>query len=308
MSAVRKPVLASDLSKATSQRNNSQWAPLKEFVQSPAVLSAVGALSALPPITPWTAGLKLLGVAATTLLVGDLIVEGLKRSLPSPANASAPSAGNGLLGGVDHVGDAKAKSAENQSKRIPVPSAPLSSAGSLLDVLSSGSTNTNKVLLNNTEVIGSHFSFFNEQFGAHLLYMDALVTSIDQISQSLQVIVSASIDSLNKTSPEPVDYSAHLEKMANYSESAKVREDFLMSPQTIEDLEGNPITTAHPEQLKAQAHANATKFHSDTNNDEYNADDLPLLDLLPIIPFFGVSSSFDKSISISENPFLHKIL
>ncbi len=84
MGAIRRPVTGADLSKATSQRNNSQWAPLKELATSPAVLSTAVALSSLPPVTPWTAGLKILGVMATTAILGDLAVDALKSAVTNP--------------------------------------------------------------------------------------------------------------------------------------------------------------------------------------------------------------------------------
>lgn len=304
-----KPAVQKTPEPVTSK--NSQWSPILDLGKSPAVVATATALASLPPVTPWTAGLKLLGVGLTTALVGDLIVDGLSNFAKpkSVTGSSTPQSAYSPSGGVDHVSNAQDVGKINQSKIVPPPIP--SSTGSLLDVLSRGSANTNKTISNSTEVMGSHFSFLNEQFGAHLLYMDILVTTLDQISTSLQVLASASIDSVNKTSATgsaSVDYSAHLEKMAQYAESAKIRQDFLMNEQTFTDLEGNPITTAHPEQIKAQAMANQTQFHSDTNNDSYDDMDFPLLDTLPIIPFVGVSDSFDKTIDLSTNPFIHKMV
>jgi len=318
MGSVRKPITSTDLQNSTSQRNNSQWAPIKDLARSPVVLGTLGAMSALPPITPWTAALKGIGIVATTALLGDMAVDSLRNAVTPPVldknpSPKSPFSPNSPSGGLDYPSTAKAKSDENQSKLLTPPSS-LPSGGSLLEVLSMGSVNTNKTLSNGTEVLGSHLGFANEQFGALLLYMDILVTSVSQISDSLQIMASASIDSANVVSNKTNDLerlannSDYLKNIADSADSSKTRNDFLMTPQTVHDLEGNSITSGHPEQLKAEAHANATKFHSDTNNDSYDVDDIPFLDLLPIIPFVGVSSSFDKSIPILQNPFTAKNL
>lgn len=311
MAVLKMPKPAVSTQKTINEGKNSQWSNVVDFAKSPAVTATAGALASLPPITPWTAGLKLLGVGLTTALVGDLIVDGLsnfsKPKSPTPSssspNAYSPS------GGQDFASNAKQISFNNQSK-ISTPK-PLPSGGSLIDVLKSGSLATSKSISNNTEVIGSHFSFLNEQIGAHLLYMDMLVTSLEQISSSLQLIASASIDSVNKqtdTSLPSEDLLSHLSKLSSFAESAKVRNDFLMEEQTFYDLEGNAITSAHPEQIKAQSSANQTKFHSDTNNDSFDDIDLPSLDSLSILPFVGGSDVFDFSKSLTSNPFTHKDL
>jgi hypothetical protein len=159
---------------------------------------------------------------------------------------------------------------------------PLQSAGGgLIDILKTNGENTNNILSAQAQITAEQLGFLNEQFNAHLLYSDMMVSSLSEI----------------------VENSSDFSKIDKWAESAQAREEFLMTSQSVSDLEGNVITNAHPEQLKAQSHANSTKFHSDTNNDNYDDQDLPRLGSLPIIPFFGVSSSFDKKIPISQNPF-----
>jgi len=173
---------------------------------------------------------------------------------------------------------------------------PLQSAGGgLIDILKTNGENTNNILSAQAQITAEQLGFLNEQFNAHLLYSDMMVSSLSEISTSMQLISTSLIDLVENSS----DFS----KIDKWAESAQAREEFLMTSQSVSDLEGNVITNAHPEQLKAQSHANSTKFHSDTNNDNYDDQDLPRLGSLPIIPFFGVSSSFDKKIPISQNPF-----
>lgn len=173
-------------------------------------------------------------------------------------------------------------------------------SGGLIDILRTNGENTNNILSAQAQITAEQLGFLNEQFNAHLLYSDMMVSSLSEISTSMQLISSSLVDL--------VENSADFSKLDKWAETAQTREEYLMAPQTVHDLEGNPIVTAHPEQLKAQAHANATKFHSDTNNDEYDDYDLPLLDVLPILPFFGVSKAFDVKHDISGNPFTAKMI
>jgi hypothetical protein len=216
---------------------------------------------------------------------------------------------------------------------VPPPSP---SGDSLLDILKQSGQNTFDILAAQTQIQAEQFGFLNEQVGAGLLYQDVLVGTLDEISFSmasiastLQVIASTLVDSVS-TSPDPekdlgssldgvvsaihatsskdelADISERMKTLESYAEVQKERAIFNSSVQPISDLEGNVVVHASPDQIKANYHANATKTHSDINNDSYDDIDLPLLDLLPIIPFHGVSSSFDKSVDISVNPFSHK--
>lgn len=100
------------------------------------------------------------------------------------------------------------------------------------------------------------------------------------------------------------------------SELASMKAELEFTPITLTDFEGNAMTDSlgkqiapmSPNDLKIVKDAAIARYRTDQNNDEYDDDDIPSIDLfkLPIMPFVGRSMIFNPllDLSSSDNPFM----
>lgn len=119
-----------------------------------------------------------------------------------------------------------------------------------------------------------------------------------------QVAVAQARD-LADTNSKARDY---YDSMKKWSDTAVVKEEFLTTPTTVKDLDGNVVAVdIAPIALTAVKEATIAREKTDTINFEVDDSDFPSLDTLPIIPFVGRESIFDLGTSVpSSNPFTHK--
>jgi hypothetical protein len=256
-------------------------------------------------------------------------------SSPDVKNPSSPAPSVPYMETAKQVNKSSAEKATTAS----TPSTVLTTGG-LLGILKTASENSFQIEAAKTQILAEQLGFMNEQIGATLLYHDMIVNSLFEISATLSAIsglktqeielspIASSIGSLTEVmaskemgisaeavssisgaitsssaKPELAQISKTLKPVAENSEKSLERQRFMTTPQVIKDLEGNTIARATPDQIKVSESATTAKYRTDVNNDSFDELDFPSLDSLPLVPFVGVASVFDKDNDISQNPF-----
>jgi len=93
--------------------------------------------------------------------------------------------------------------------------------------------------------------------------------------------------------------------IAGWAESAKVREDYLSTPIAVKDLDGNVIAAnTAPMAVTVAKDAAIAREKTDIINLEFDSVDMPdMLDVFPLLNFFGRESVYSPSPLPSLNPF-----
>lgn len=149
--------------------------------------------------------------------------------------------------------------------------------------------------------------------GSSYSEIKAAVTAFRNANIPASTLLKANKSVAGISTPSPVSGTGEVKKpifdpLAEWATSAKILADFKMEPQTINDLDGSPISTLSPAQAQAVHHATNARHKTDTNNEEFDESMFPSLSL-PILPFIGSSDIFNPDHTVpSGNPFAHKLL
>lgn len=105
-----------------------------------------------------------------------------------------------------------------------------------------------------------------------------------------------------QTIPNPSLQFPDLSPLMSWAQSAKLVADHAMTPQTIKDLDGNPIAEMAPAQAKAVSAASNARHKTDINNEDFSDMDTPMpdLDIFSMLKFFGRSDMFEKDFVPSD--------
>jgi hypothetical protein len=266
--------------------------------------STIGAISKSPLVRSTAVGLVV--GTGLTLVAQAVINYALAKTAPTSAvpNAVANKAPASVVDASRTSSSDLARSSISRAKKASIAIAP--SGVSLLDILERSGENTFQVLSAQAQVLAEQLGLSNEQFGIHLAFMEGISSSLASVAESMAIQASLALDMANAKADSSVKEESFLDGMVALASSVLVVSDHAQTERAIHDLDGTVVAVASPMAMTAAKDATTARTRTDQNSEEYNDIDLPLLDLLPIIPFAGVSSSFDKSVNISVNPFTHK--
>lgn len=139
------------------------------------------------------------------------------------------------------------------------------------------------------------------------MYSDDPFNSQDELNQSMKKYYD---NALNTKVPEAtVSMSQSLADIAQWSQKAKDREEFLQTPKAFKDSDGDIIISASPMEISANKDAQHYKNLDDKNTEKYEEEDFNKpLDTIPIIPFIGREDAFNpQKESPTSNVFLDKL-
>lgn len=139
----------------------------------------------------------------------------------------------------------------------------------------------------------------------------ALGNVIEPISSSIQ---NRPTPNVNVSVPPPDNKGIEdaIAPISSWAVSAKLREDFLQTPRSHTDSDGDIIHGGSPMEVKADKDAQHHKLLDDQNTIKIDNDDFNPMSLLglPLIPFVGREVVFDKNTNHDMNPFslFHEVL
>lgn len=114
------------------------------------------------------------------------------------------------------------------------------------------------------------------------------------------------------TSPSPIDVTTgepisntpfpDFEPLMAWATSAKVVSDYMGTPKSISDLDGNLVAETSPMEVQAIKNASDARHKTDINNETFDDTDNPLssFDLMPLLNFVGRGDTFDVSKTLSN--------
>lgn len=139
------------------------------------------------------------------------------------------------------------------------------------------------------------------------MYSDDVLNSQAELNASMKKYYDNALES--KIPETTVTISNHLSDIAQWSRSAKSREDFLQSPKHFKDSDGDIIASASPMEISADKDAQLYKNLDDKNTEKFDDNDFNSpVDVMPIIPFIGREDSFNPQKQFpSSNVFLDKL-
>ena len=153
-------------------------------------------------------------------------------------------------------------------------------------------------LLKNFDALNVILSALVQISAEQLTPLNDVVNAVSNIPQSNF--------NVNVPPPDNSGLVTALTPVSEWAKSAQKREDFLQTPRSHLDSDGDTIHSGSPMEVKADKDAQHHKHLDDQNTIKVDSDDFNPMSLLglPLIPFVGREVVFDKHTNHDMNPFL----
>ena len=285
-------------------------------------LVAIEGASLLPKTSLPTALVSALAGTALTLGV-ESFLKGSSPSVPAPYTPppivpSSYTAPRIPVTNVSNVNSTTVNAINNFSPTIEN-TIVVKPDSSLIALLAQSAIAQTQAITLQTAVQNAQLGMLNEQVFGFLAYADLMLN----IQNERNTILGGLIPALYDTAPLPItlpdnsivasalglvgagltdmstsigsNFSKDISTIADASKSSKVITEYLQKPVSIIDLDGKPVVTMSPMEIKTANDATTARKNTDINNDEFTADDFPSMpDIFPLLQFAGRADVFNQ--------------